>query len=45
MDKDDGKHIWKNFQRFAEYEDLRGLYQKVVPEISKFEGRIIDFEA
>ena len=31
-------------QRLAEYEDLRDLYAKVIPEISKFEQRLIDFK-
>ena len=39
----DGKRIWRHFQRFAEYEDLRDLYKKCIPEISKFECRILDF--
>ena len=43
LTKQDGQKIWRNFQRFAEYEDLKYLYSKVIPEISKFEGRIIDF--
>jgi len=39
----DGQRIWKHFQRFAEYEDLKDLYQKVVPEIAKFEQKMIVF--
>lgn len=39
----DGKRIWKHFQRFSEYEDLRDLYNKVVPEIVKFEEKLIDY--
>ena len=37
MDKEDGTKIWKHFQRFAEYNDLKDLYNKCVPELSKFE--------
>lgn len=38
---DDGKRIWKNFQRFAEYNDLKELYKKCVPQIADFEFKII----
>lgn len=41
----DGQRIWRTFQRFAEYHDLKDLYQKCMPEISKFECRIMDFQA
>lgn len=36
--------IWKHFDRFALYEDLKELHQKTLPEIIKFEQRIIDFK-
>ena len=39
----DGKRIWRHFQRFAEYNDLKELYSKCVPEIARFEQKIIDF--
>lgn len=29
--------LWKNFERFALYEDFKDLYSKVMPEIKKFE--------
>jgi len=45
LEKTDGKQIWKHFQRFAEYEDLRELFNKVIPEIAKFEQKIMDFQA
>ena len=44
LTKKDGIRFWRQLQRFSEYEDLKDLYQKVIPEISKFEQRIIDFE-
>ena len=31
------KPIWKNFERFSLYDDLKGLYDKVLPELAKFE--------
>lgn len=40
----DGRRIWKHFQRFAEYEDLKDLYNRVIPEIAKFEEKIINYE-
>ena len=33
--------LWDNFARFALYEDFKDLYNKVMPEIKKFESRII----
>ena len=44
LTKKDGLRFWRQLQRFAEYEDLKDLYGKVVPEISKFEQKIIDVE-
>ena len=32
--------LWKNFQNFAEYQDLRDLYSKVIPEIQRFEDKM-----
>ena len=29
--------IWKHFERFSLYDDLKTLYNKVIPEIAKFE--------
>lgn len=28
---EDGKKIWRHFQRFAEYNDLKELYGKCIP--------------
>jgi len=36
----EGKEIWKNFQNYSKYDDLRDLYQRCVPPISKFEDKI-----
>ena len=44
MTVSDGKRLWRHFQRFAEYEDLRDLYRRCIPEILKFEQKLIDFE-
>ena len=35
--------MWSNFNQFALYDDLKDLYGKTVPEIKKFEDRIIEF--
>lgn len=45
LDLQDGQKIWRNFQRFAEYSDFKSLYNKCIPEISRFEQRLIDFDA
>lgn len=45
LDKNDAKQIWSHFQRFAEYKDLKDLYHKTLPEIAKFEQKIINFQA
>ena len=37
LEKDDGTKIWNHFQRFAEYSDLKDLYNKTLPELAKFE--------
>jgi hypothetical protein len=37
LDKNDATRIWKHFQRFAEYSDLKDLYAKCIPELAKFE--------
>lgn len=34
--------LWKNFTNYAEYTDLKDLYNKVVPDISRFEDSLID---
>ena len=39
----DGKRIWRHFQRFAEYNDLKLLYNKFIPELAKVEYKIYDF--
>ena len=43
MDNEEGKKIWDNLQRFAEYNDLKDLYNKCIPELAKFESKIIEF--
>lgn len=44
LSKADGSRIWRHFQRFSEYEDLKELYSKCIPELARFEQRIIDFQ-
>lgn len=44
LDLQDGQKIWRHFQRFAEYSDLKSLYDKCIPAISRFEERLIDFQ-
>ena len=42
--KKEGQRIWQHFDRFAEYSDLKDLYAKCIPELAKFEQKIIDYE-
>lgn len=41
---EEGRKIWQYFSRFAEYQDLKDLYKKVIPEIAKFEQKMINYE-
>tara|TARA_B110000285_G_C14915810_1_gene510153 strand:+ start:668 stop:847 length:180 start_codon:yes stop_codon:yes gene_type:complete len=34
--------IYGQFNRFAEYGDLKNLHTLVIPEISKFESKLMD---
>lgn len=43
INKDEGAKIWEHFQRFAEYDDLKDLYSKVLPPIAKFEQKLINY--
>ena len=43
LDKNDAKNIWSHFQRFAQYDDLKDLYHRCLPEIAKFEEKIMNF--
>ena len=36
------KDIWAQLHRFAEYNDLKKLHSIVIPEIAKFEQKIIE---
>ena len=45
LDHNDGKKIWNHFQRFAEYSDLKDLYNKCIPKLVKYEQVMEDFEA
>jgi hypothetical protein len=36
--------MWRQFDRFAEYDDLKKLHGMVVPEIAKFEQKIYESE-
>ena len=33
--------IWKNFNNYAEYNDLKDLYSKTLPELRNFEDKLI----
>lgn len=40
MSNTDGQRLWRQQLRFAEYCDFKQLYNKVIPEISKFEDKL-----
>ena len=42
VEKEDLREIYDHFERFALYEDLKDLNKKVIPEIQKFEKRLIE---
>ena len=44
IDLKEAKKIWDQFQRFAEYSDLKDLYQKCIPQLAKFEQKMINYE-
>ena len=44
MDMEEGTNIWEHFQRFAEYDDLKSLHDRVLPEIAKFETKLLMFK-
>jgi len=41
---EDSQKIWMNFRRFAEYDSLKDLYNKCIPEIARFQTKISEFE-
>ena len=43
LNKSEATSIWVHFQRFAEYDDLKDLYVKCMPQLAKFEQKIINF--
>lgn len=43
IEQEDLQKIWKHFDRFSLYDDLKVLYGKVIPEIAKFEQKIMGF--
>jgi hypothetical protein len=40
MDKDELKGITDTFKKFASYDDMRDLYNRCIPEISRFEDKL-----
>lgn len=41
LSTEDGARIWRHFYRFAEYDDLKDLYNRCIPQIAKFEEKLI----
>ena len=44
MENSEGVKLWKNFDHFAVYEDMKDLYQKTIPQISKFDDKLNSFK-
>lgn len=40
LTKDDLQRVWRQLKRFAEYDDLKDLYKKVIPPLSEFEASV-----
>ena len=43
VEKEDLTELWLHFDRFSLYEDLKSLHSKVIPEIAKFEQKLINY--
>ena len=43
VDVEEANRIWDNFQKYAMYDDLKDLYTKTIPEIKRFEDKIVEF--
>lgn len=37
--------MWEHFKKFAMYDDYQELYEKCVPAIAKFEGKMANYYA
>ena len=44
IERDELTKVWDHFQRFAEYKDLKHLHTIVIPEIAKFEQKIMVYQ-
>ena len=42
VNQEEAQKIWNQFDRFCLYDDLKDLHSKVIPEIAKFENKIIN---
>lgn len=43
LTKEEGTKLWAQFGRFAEYNDLKALYAKVLPPIAQFEEKLMNY--
>ena len=44
IEKPELSRIWQHFQRFALYDDLTDLNDKITPSIVRFENKILQFK-
>ena len=45
LELEEGHKIKDNLKRFAEYDDLKELYKKVIPAISSFEQKMMEYKS
>ena len=43
MSQKEGMKLWANFKKYAQYDELKDLYKKVLPAISGFEDKLKTF--
>jgi len=43
MPMSEGRRIYEEFRKYATYKDLKELHNRVIPEISKFEDKLLKF--
>ena len=40
MSTKEGMKLWANFKKYSTYDELKELYKKCIPAISKFEEKL-----
>ena len=42
--KKDERKLWDHFKDYATFEDFKDLYDRCLPQIQRFEKRLVDFD-